>query len=274
MEKIGVKIKVGPQRTRYVPKWWEITVLLFGLIGLIWFLSCRYLAPSLEKAIAKGVIPEPVLLGKETQFRRAEGYEDLLSKVQNGDLLFFAGSSQGERVIRFFHNSYYSHMCIVFKDPNGAIDDTPENTIFIWETDLGQRYKDGPRIMRLSEKLDRWKGSKIGMWMRYIPPDALGLDRPLTSDILAIAQEYLDADIQMDINMVSWFFCRWPESFIFRSLKNKNNVFCSELVADTLQRIGILAKGRHPSWYTPENFARGQVPIIKGNYASPVYFKF
>lgn len=250
------------RRIPYVPKWWELTVVFVGLIGFIWFLSCRYLAPSLEKAIRKGVISEPVLLG-----------ENLLSKVQNGDLLFFAGTSQGERVIRFFHNSYYSHVCMVFRDPNGAIDETPENTIFIWETDLGQNYKEGPRIMRLSEKLDRWKGSKIGMWLRYIPPDPLGLDRPLTSDILAIAQEYLDAEIEMDINMLSWFFSSWPESFIFKLLKNKK-VFCSELVVDTLQRLGIVARVRHPSFYTPENFVRSEVPVIKGNYALPVYFKF
>lgn len=241
----------------YSPMWWEITVVLIGLLGLIWFMSCRYLAPSLENIKNLDAIER----------------RELLNKVENGDLLFFSGTSQGERVIRFFHNSYYSHICMVFKDPNGALDNTPENTIFIWETDLGQRYKDGPRIMRLSEKLDRWKGSKIGMWKRYIPSDALGVDRPQTKDILAIAQTYLDSKKEMDIYMMSWFFSSWPNSWLFKTLKG-NGVFCSELIVDTLQKLGIVSSTHHPSWYSPESFVRGEVPLIKGSYSFPVYFTF
>jgi hypothetical protein len=242
---------------KYKPKWWEITILLFGLIGLIWFLSCRYLAPSLENVVSFDISTK----------------EYVMSKIQNGDLLFFAGTSQGERTIRFFHNSYFSHVCMVFRDERGLDKPSPENSIFVWEADLGQKYKDGPRIMRLSEKLNRWKGFKIGMWMRYIPRDVFGMDRPKTEDILNIAQEYLNLDKEMDMLMASWFFSRWPESSIFKFLKG-NKVFCSELVVDTLQKLGIVDKIRHASWYSPESFVRGSVPVIKGTYGTPSYFKF
>lgn len=243
-----------PLRGKYKPiyRWWEITIVFIGLIGLAWFLSCRYLAPSLERVFSR----------QQVDFLTAK---ELLGKVQNGDLLFFAGTSQGEKVIRFFHNSYYSHMCMAFYDPNGAIDSTPENTIFIWEADLGQRYKDGPRIMRLSEKLNRWKGSKIGMWMRYIPSDPLGIERPPASEILRIAQEYLDAEIEMDVAMASWFFSRWPESFIFSKLKGKKKVFCSELVVDTLQKLGIVAKERHPVLVFSRKFCKRRSSHHKRN---------
>lgn len=240
---------------KYRPKWWEITILLFGLIGLIWFLSCRFLAPKLNEKIAVSALTR----------------KELFQKIKNGDLLFFSGESQGEKTIRFFHNSYYSHMCLVFVDERGIDIPTPENSIFVWEADLGQKYKDGPRIARLSEKLDRWKGMKIGMWMRYVPADALGEERPQTIDILNIAQGYLDSGVKMDTFMASWFFSRWPGSFIFNFLKGKG-VFCSELVVDTLQKLGIVSKERHPSWYSPESFVRGEVPVIKGTYGSPAYF--
>lgn len=251
-------------RAVYQPKWWEITIILIGFIGLVWFLSCRYLAPSLEKDIAKGKI-EGLTLTKE----------ELLKTVDNGDLIFLAGETQGEKTIRFFHNSYYSHMCLVFRDGvENSVDgaNTLENTIFVWESDLGQRYKDGPRVMRLSEKLDRWKGMKIGMIKKYIPPDALGMDRPRTADILSIAQSYLSENIDMDISMASWFFSRWPDSFLFGLVKDGKKVFCSELIADTFQKLGIMSRKRHPAWYSPEDFVRGKVPFIKGHFSSPLYF--
>lgn len=261
--KLGLKIRISSTHASFQFTWWEKTILILSFIGLIWLLSCRYLAPSLERSIAKG------LIGKPTMTK-----EDLLNSVNNGDLIFLAGETQGERTIRFFHNSYYSHMFLVFRDsPPDGVPDTPENTVFVWEADVGQGYKDGPRIMRLSEKLDRWKGMKIGMFKRYIPPDAFGADRPTTKDILDIAQSYLSENMDMDMVMASWFFSRWPDGFLFKLFKNQKKVFCSELVVDTLQKLGIMSKERHPSWYSPEDFVRGKVPIVKGTFSSlSIYF--
>lgn len=271
----------------YFPRWWEYLALLIGLILLIWFGACRVLVPSLDSALSRGIIHINMTA------------EELMSGIglQNGDLIFLAGNTQGERAIKLFHNSYYSHVCLVFRDERGAIDDTPKNTIFVWESDLGQGYRSGPRVMRLWDKLQRWGGrertaSRIGMWKRFISiPEA----KPTATAILDIAKPYIDAKVDMDITMSSWFLADYPDSAIYRFLKGnglkgndlkgergeKGNalegkkIFCSELLAATLQTLGIMSKEHHPSWFTPESFASGKgVTLKKGAYGSPIYFAF
>lgn len=242
----------------YKPKWWEYFALFIGIVLLIWFVSCRFLVKSLKEDYEKGKIVPTF-----------DNIEDLLKNVENGDLIFLSGDTQGERAIRMAHNSYYSHVGFLFVDKRGAIDSTPKNTVFIWESDLGQGYRDGPRIMRLWDKLSRWKGCKIGMIRKY----SSFFHRPKTEEILNVAKPILDANIGMDISMTSWFFSDYPESKIFKFLKD-DKVFCSGLVAFTLQKLGIMDYRKHPSWYTPENFASGKDVFVRGFYHYPVYFKF
>jgi len=184
-----------------------------------------------------------------------------LENLGNGDLLFLSGGTFSEKVIKFYHKSFYSHVAFIFEDSRGVENPTKENTLFVWESDLGQNVKDGPRIMRLVDKLKRWKGDKIGMIRKYN-----GV-RPTTIDIMNIAK--LNLEKGMDASMISWFFSNYPDSYIFKFLKG-DNMFCTELVADTLQKLDIMESDRHPSSYTPNDLCR-LVPK-KGFYSFPIYF--
>jgi hypothetical protein len=188
---------------------------------------------------------------------------DLLSNVDNGDILFFAGTTFGEKSIKWYHKSEWNHCCFVFRD----VDETTGlDTPFILESDLGQRHRDGPRVMKLEEKLKLWKGHHIGMWRKYI-----FADRPNKYDILKIATNYFTGDFGFDKSMYSWFFSGNPESKIFKSLKDPKKIFCSELVASTLQDLNILDKEKIPAWYSPQHFA-SNVKLIKGHYSIGRYF--
>ncbi len=239
----------------------EIFVLVLCFVLILWFGGCAFLVPTLEISKIDAIT-----------------VDNLLNKVQNGDLIFLAGKSQGERAIRFFHSSYYSHMGMIFVDERNAVKDANgnvpvENKIFIWEADLGQGSRSGPRVMKLADKLKRWKGEKIGMWKRYINET-----RPSTKDILSVVQLYLSSKIHMDLSMVSWFFARWPKSALFKYFKmgdgDGENVFCSELMVATLQKLDIIDSDKHPSWYSPEDFVRDKVPLAKGTYGVANYFTF
>jgi hypothetical protein len=105
--------------------------------------------------------------------------KELLDEVENGDLLFFTGETYGEKAIRWYSGSNFSHICMVFRDnENGS------SVSFVWEADVGQRYKEGPRVMRLKEKLERWKGVKICALKKMIGK------RPSTLDILKVVERY------------------------------------------------------------------------------------
>lgn len=230
------------------PLW--LWFILFIALSILVYIACiYYLPPSIMKKIPSNL----------------ESYKEILNTVKNGDLIFWGGDSFTEKVVRFYHRSFYNHISFVLVDDEGANDDTRENTVFVWEADVGQRYRKGPRLLRLSEKLERWKGQPIAMLRRW-------QGRELAKEeIHSIVDEYLKKGTGMDMSMLCWAFSNYPNSFIFKYLKGDNVVFCSELVADTLQKLGTIEKEHHPAWYTPAWFSQNQ-EFIEGSYSDPIYF--
>ncbi len=189
---------------------------------------------------------------------KAQDFED---KVNNGDLLFFTGNTFGEKSIRWYHKSYWSHCSFVFRDIDK---NTGLDTAFVLESDLGQHHRDGPRVTRLTDKLKNWKGLSIIAWRKY-------KGSPIKKDdILAIATDYYTQNYTFDRSMYSWFFSNYPESSLYKKTKDPKAMFCSELIADVLQRLNVLDKQYISSWYTPETFYSWNVDI----YEDPIHIDF
>lgn len=204
-----------------------IYIVIFILIIFWWYFSIIY-------------CPTLVSISNHHHF---ELKDKLLTQSKNGDLVFFSGNTFGESSIKYYTKSIVSHVALIFWDT----DIFSNNLIpYIWESDLGQDYKDGPRIMRLIDKLDRYKGDKICIWKRYFGPPIT------TSAILSIVPKYVDMDI--NVNMIYWLYSSKPESATFKFFKPSDCIYCSELIASTFIDIGIFDTSHHPSYYTPQYF--------------------
>lgn len=192
--------------------------------------------------------------------------EDFLRDVNTGDLLFFSGATFSEKSIKWCHGSNWNHCAIVLRDRdllNG------EDTPFIFESDIGQGYKDGPRVMRLDDKLKRWKGDKILGWRRYMGEGITSKDS-IRAKILEVATKCYKEGYGFDNTFYSWFL---SSSDFFKLVKDPRKVFCSEIVADTLHQIGILSSDHPPCWYTPEYFF-SKIEPVKGMYGMPSFVDF
>jgi hypothetical protein len=118
--------------------------------------------------------------------------------------------------------------------------------------------------------LERWQGFKYGAWKRYISP--LG-QKPDVQLLLDIGKPYLS--YKMDRNLFGWFLSNRPNSYLYDLFKEKNTVYCSELIAATLQKAKIVdLGGKDPAWYTPEHFFADGVRVLNGCYSTPLYFSF
>ena len=229
-------------------------------ILLLWALAPALCAPSIDKFVS----------GKASLTWVSS--EHLLHNATNGDVIFLSGNTYAEKSIRWHTSSCFSHMALIIREKDEDLleaekETSPDGlTAFVWEADIGQGYKKGPRVMRLRDKLKRWKGSKVGMWKRYV-----SFETPSSKEILEQATKMVDRT--MDNSMVSWFFADYPNSSLFNFFKGKGKVYCSELVAETLQNIGIMEKDHHPGWYSPESFASDAVKLKRGVYSTPLYFK-
>lgn len=177
--------------------------------------------------------------------------DELLKNVDNGDLIFLSGNRNGENAIKFYTWFHFSHVALIIRE---------NNIPYLWEADLGQGCKDGPRVIKFEDKLKRWKGDKIGAWKQFKG------DRPSASDLLLSVGKHINKN--MDKTMFSWIFSNSPESILFKKLKDINSVFCSELIALTFQDLNILGNEKIATYYTPKTFDRSDI------FKESKYFSF
>nr|WQM86933.1 peptidoglycan peptidase [Marseillevirus cajuinensis] len=127
-----------------------------------------------------------------------------------------------------------------------------EGKIWLWEADIGQGKKEGPRLIELEQKLKRYKGYRTAAVVR------IAKELPV-SEFLKAAEKHFDRP--MDDAMFSYFFGR---------NKKDKSVFCSELVASTLKDSGVEGVGETCKGISPSLFLRG----FAGIYSSPEYFSW
>lgn len=187
---------------------------------------------------------------------------EVLEYADNGDIILFSGNQYSENLIKFYTGSYFTHISFLFRE-NGIL--------YIWEADMGQHYRDGPRVIKFKDKIKRWKGNKIAVWKKFMG------HRPILQDILKVIGKYIN--LNMDMSMISWAFSNYPNSSIFKYFKDLNTVFCSELIVMTLRDLNIINLQKHPTFYIPENFFNDDLKFkimnnIKPCYSCSYYFKF
>lgn len=212
---------------------WIILIILI-IIAIVYLIS-QIFSPNLKNYINK--------------YNHILSWVDLdsfLSNANNGDLIFLCGNTRGEKSCRWWSNSIYSHVGMLFREIHS---ETNEDILYIWESDLGQGSKDGPRLLKLTDKLKRYHGYPYLMWKQLICSNE---NKPSTENIMKVVHKF--KEYEFDNYMLSWI------SSIF---KRKNYMFCSELIAETLtdENIKILNKEKYSYEYSPESFASSRIAL-------------
>jgi len=183
--------------------------------------------------------------------------DELYNTVDNGDLLFLSGKTRGEHLCCFCTDSMYSHVGMLFREIHP---ETGENIVYVWESDLGQKTKDGPRIIPLKKKLELYQGQPYAMIRKLATP------RPTTENIMNIVGKYQDYDF--DTKMINW----WVSESWFSVFSSKNTMLCSELVAQTMKELDMLGNKYDKSWYSPQSFT-GKIIDGKCKYSHSQYIR-
>ena len=237
---------------KWNPGIWVVLILCLTLLIFIIFVIKT--SPDIEKYKNVGLIIDP---------------NDIFSDAENGDLILMSGNTYGEKVCKWFSNSIFSHVGFLFRENHP---ETKEDILYIWDADIGQKARDGPRVMKFEDKLTIYKGFRIGAWKKLIVSE--NRKRPSLKDILKIIPRY--SNKEFDDLMMTWFIPLYMNTI--HSIVNDNSkVFCSELIASTLQDLNILKENRRPTSYCPEDFFRSNIntDLEKGyTYSDPKFFKF
>lgn len=188
----------------------------------------------------------------------------LLEYGNNGDIILLSGNTRGEKTCKWIAGSMFTHVGLLFRDLN----ENGEMDVWIWDSDLGQGAKKGPRVMKLKDKLIKYGGCGYLVWR-----ELQGAPRPSTEDILAFASLHINDEF--DNRMLSWFGSYDKNSLLYKRFKNEKKSFCSELIAQTLQHLNIMSTEKVPAWYLPSKFEGDVYGLIKPySYGPKRFIKF
>ena len=186
--------------------------------------------------------------------------DELKDNFETGDLIFLSGNTFNEKCIKTITRCGFSHVAMIVKRPNGVV--------MLFECDLGQRARDGVRLIHFDQKLKYYRGSRVGGWMKL-----KSSRQPQQHIIERIVGENVGHGMVKSFH--TYFLANYPESLLYEWSRDTNRTFCSELIADTYQKLALM-KGDHiPSYYTPKHFLEKTAPLMDDvELEDVVLFKF
>lgn len=137
-----------------------------------------------------------------------------INQLRTGDLVFFSGDTPLEKGCRWLTRCGFSHVGMILVE-NGKV--------YVWESDIGQSYKPGPRLIPLLEKLARYKGNKI---LGYRPYTGTDISH---TNFLSLIEKYQDK--KFDEYMLGWYTNGYIQT---------KGIYCSKLISIMYNDLGVM----------------------------------
>ena len=195
-----------------------------------------------------------------------EALDAVLRRVQTGDIFVFHCEAVESRVIDLLTDSWFSHVAMAVRRPGS-------DQVLLWQTDPGPIVEDpltgdahaGAQLGDLVDAVETtartWGDQPFWrslVWER--PPD---FDDAVGRALSALDGTKYPGDLQM---LIDYLLGREdipsPDS----------DLYCSEMIAATYRRIGLLG-GQHPdNAYTPKDFSSetgARLSLLQGACLAP-----
>lgn len=200
--------------------------------------------------------------------------DEAVELSRTGDLWIFRGGSVADRVIQTVTNAPVNHVGMAL-----VLDDLPP---LMWHAELGKSMRDhwsgdfhrGVQLHDLREAVTRWQvtyGQRA--WLRQLDP----LAGPRQEDGALRAVARLDGVAFPSTTRLAW---RWltgrdahlSERRASRQRMRPEAAYCAEVVALTLDAMGLLEADAPANWFDPGRFWSGDdLPLKPGwRYADEV----
>ncbi|GAA2580446.1 hypothetical protein SMC26_20765 [Actinomadura fulvescens] len=176
--------------------------------------------------------------------------------TRTGDVWLFRGRTVADRAIQTMTNSPVNHVGMAI-----VVEDLPP---LMWHAELGRSLPDlwsgghhrGAQLHDLRDAVLVWAG-RYGQraWLRQLDPPA---SREMENAALRAVARLDGTPFPSTSRMASrWIRGRIPFRRPAERDPDLETAFCAEIVAVTYQAMGLLPKGRRPSWFDPGRFWSG-----------------
>ncbi len=197
-------------------------------------------------------------------------YDKIRGSLKTGDIVLFSGKGLIGLVIKKYTNSLWTHVGMVIKSDEW-------DTLLLWESTTLSKLKDvesktarqGVQSVFLSKTIEVYNGD--------VAIRKLKVDR--TPEMIDALKEFREEvrNRPYERNFIEAFKGAY-EGFAGENVEDLSSLFCSELVAEAYQRLGLLKdnkKGGKPSnEYTPADFSsknKEKFGLLKGTLEKEEY---
>ena len=185
-------------------------------------------------------------------------YTQIRNKLETGDIVLFSGKGGISAGIKWFTISKWSHVGMVVRLPDW-------NMVLLWESTtlsniadvMDGKAKQGVQLVALSERL-RTYGGEAAIRRLSVKRTAA-----MNNALMKLRQEVKGRPYETSkVELVKAAYDGWWGE----NTENLSSLFCSELVAEAYQRMGLLSNAKRAlasNEFTPKDFSAAADPALK-----------
>ena len=190
-------------------------------------------------------------------------YRNLRPDLKTGDIVLYSGRQRISTVIKLATRSHWSHVGMVIYLPEAdlvAVWESTRRGTHLVDIDSGQVRK-GVQLVPLGDRLRTYKGSFAIRQLR---------DATLTSDnfkslwaLRRVLAESPYEDDRLELLKAAY------DGPFGRNDEDLSSIFCSELVAEAYQSLGLLSEHKASNEYVPADFSSSRELALERGTLGP-----
>lgn len=177
-------------------------------------------------------------------------YDTIRKNLKTGDVVLFSGKGAISHGIKLFTFSKWSHVGMVLRLPD-------TDTVFLWESTtlsnladaIDGKNKKGVQLVLMSERIRTYDGDACVRHLQDFEVDNVKYEK-----LMALRKTLRNKPYEKDqIELIkSAYDGPWGHNE-----EDLSSLFCSELVAEAYQCLGLISNKVPSNEFTPKNFAEG-----------------
>jgi len=203
---------------------------------------------------------------------RPTGYD--MSRLSTGDLVFFAQTNTvAQSLIHVATRSKWTHVGLIIDLPTLYPKHSPMlfESCNNYEDDLtdvltGETLKSGVRLVSLRDRLQLVRDREIAV-RELVIDESFDLENTDAIAIFGVVasfcrKPYEKSKLQLSLSASP-----------FNQRQDESSLFCSELVAATLQRLSLMSSRKSSNSYTPKSFTKKSFGMLCGKHQPLTYIQ-
>ncbi len=188
-----------------------------------------------------------------------KSYSSIRNELKTGDIVLFSGKGAFSDIIKYGTLSKWSHVGMILHIPE-------YDFLTVWESTTLSNVKDlesdmprkGVQLVPLSDRVQKYSGD---ITVRQLK----GADLPENSlrKLMELRKELRGKPYEK--SKIELFKAAYDGPF-GHNIEDLSSVFCSELVAEAYQRLGLLTEEKPSNEYTPGDFSEKRMKKLLGDF--------